>query len=202
MKKLLVATSNPHKLKEMKQLLEGLPYDVLSMKDIDINIIMPEEDGDTFRDNAYIKAKGVYKQIVEKYPDMWVLADDSGMSVDALGDAPGVHSARYKGLSTPEERLKEVLREMEDVPWENRTAHFITVMCLITDFAEVFTEGIVNGYIALEPKGENGFGYDPIFYYPPLDKTYAQMGAEEKNSVSHRGIASRKMKVVLEKFAR
>ena len=202
MRRLLVATSNPHKLREMKQLLEGLPYDVLSLSDVDVDILMPEEDGDTFRDNAYIKARGVYDQIVEKYPDMWVLADDSGMSVDALGGAPGVHSARYKGLPTPEERLEEVLREMKDVQWENRTAHFITVMCLITDFAEVFTEGIVDGYITFEPKGNSGFGYDPIFYYPPLDKTYAQMSAEEKNSISHRGIASRKMKVVLEKFAR
>lgn len=201
MKKLLLATSNPHKVKEMKYILRHLPYDVVTLNDLDLDVVMPEETGSTFRENAYIKARHVYDYVNNYYPDTWVLADDSGLSVKALGGAPGVHSARYKGLSSPEARLKAVLFELKDVPWEKRVATFITVMCLITDFAEVFTQGIVEGYITYEPMGTSGFGYDPIFYYPPMNKTYAEMAPEEKNSISHRARATSNMIIVLQKFA-
>jgi len=162
---------------------------------------MPEETGNTFRENAYIKARYVYDYVHNYYPDIWVLADDSGLSIKALGGAPGIHSARYKGLPSSEERLKAVLNELKNVPWEERVATFITVMCLITDFAEVFTQGTVEGYITYEPRGTSGFGYDPIFYYPPMNKTYAEMTPEEKNSISHRARATRNMIIVLQKFA-
>lgn len=201
MKKLLLATSNPHKVKEMKYILRHLPYDVVTLNDLGLDVVMPEETGSTFRENAYIKARHVYDYVNNYYPDTWVLADDSGLSVKALGGAPGIHSARYKGLSSPEARLKAVLFELKDVPWEKRVATFITVMCLITDFAEVFTQGIVEGYITYEPMGTSGFGYDPIFYYPPMNKTYAEMAPEEKNSISHRARATSNMIIVLQKFA-
>ena len=201
MRKLLVATSNLHKLSEMRLLLGDLPYEVISLADLDIPMEMPEEDGTTFRDNAYKKASGIYRQVKDTYTDIWVLSDDSGLMVDALGGAPGVYSARYKGIETPAGRLMEILREMEGVPQDRRTARFITAMCLITDFAEVCTLGVVEGYITTEPRGSGGFGYDPIFYYPPLGKTYAEMSPEQKNSISHRGIASRKMKRVLRAFS-
>ncbi len=202
MKKLLLATANPHKILEMRNILKDMPYEVMSIDDLDINIIMPDETGNTFKDNAYIKAREVYRQIHQKYSDIWVLADDSGLSVDAIGGKPGVYSARYKGLTKSEDRLRAILEELKDIPWERRRAHFTTVMCLITEFAEVFTEGIVNGYITFKPRGHNGFGYDPIFYYPPLGKTYAEMTAYEKNTVSHRGLAVSKMKIILSALAK
>ena len=195
MKEIIVASGNQGKIKEIKAMLEPLDIHVLSMKDVLGDDVDIEENGTTFEENAIIKAESIMKQVQRP-----VLADDSGLEVDYLNGEPGIYSARYLGEDTSYEyKNKVILERLEGVPEEKRGARFVCAMALaIPDqetkvFKETF-EGLVNDHIA----GENGFGYDPIFYFPPLKKTSAEMTMEEKNQYSHRAKALRDLYRYLE----
>jgi XTP/dITP diphosphohydrolase len=186
--KLLVATGNPGKLREVSSILQGMPFDVLSLKDLGISMEV-EETGTTFVDNAILKAEAYCAAA-----GVLTLADDSGLVVDALGGRPGVLSARYGGAGlNDEQRVELLLREMVDVPWEERTARFRCVIALAWPEGRLETvEGTVEGIIQYEPEGANGFGYDPVFHLPEWGCTMAQLSTPDKNRISHRGQAVRK----------
>jgi XTP/dITP diphosphohydrolase len=180
---LVIATSNPGKTAEIRDMLQSFPVNIKNLADF--GPIPPvEEDGDTFDDNAYQKAS-----FVSKVLGLPALADDSGLVVEALGGAPGVYSARYAGENaTDEQRYTKLLAEMKDKT--NRKAAFECVLSVAVPSGPALTyEASCEGVIAEAPTGEGGFGYDPIFYYPPLEKTFAQLTREEKSRVSHRGKA-------------
>ncbi len=184
--KLIIASNNKGKIREYKELLEPLGYDVISQSEAGVNI-EAEETGKTFAENAAIKARAIYD--LKKCA---VLADDSGLAVDALGGEPGVYSARYGNLSSDKERCDLILEKLKGVPEGERGARFICAIHFIRpDGSEISVEGICEGKIGFAPLGENGFGYDPIFMYG--DKSFAQVDAEFKNSVSHRGKALEKL---------
>lgn len=191
-KKLIFATNNEGKVNEIRQIL-GEGYEVYSLKDLDIhtNIV---EDGKTFEENAQIKAKAICQQTNEM-----VLADDSGFEVDYLGGEPGIYSARYLGEDTSYEiKNAEILKRCEQAKEEERTARFVcAIACAYPDGRMETTRGVIEGMLAYEPKGTNGFGYDPIFYLPERGCTTGEMEPEEKNKISHRGIALRKMVEIL-----
>lgn len=185
---IMVATNNQGKVKEIKSMLS--PHNVMSQGEAGINIEV-EETGDTFEENAFLKARAL-----KKYTDSAIIiADDSGLMVDYLNGEPGVYSARYAGENTtPEQGMEKLLKNLDGVPFEGRTAHFKTVVALIMpDGSEYSFDGTCDGYITNIKKGDNGFGYDPIFYYPPFSKTFAELTEDEKNSVSHRGAALKKL---------
>ncbi len=181
--KVIAATKNNGKIREMREILSPLDMDIVSQQEIGINIDA-EETGDTFERNALIKARAV--AMICDYP---ILADDSGICVDALNGAPGVHSARYAGENaTDTDRINKLLSEMKNS--QDRTAKFVTAVAFIfPDGTEITASGEVKGYITEEPMGDNGFGYDPVFFSTELGKTFAQSSDDEKNSVSHRGRA-------------
>jgi len=186
---LVVATSNPGKLSECAAFLAPLGYEVLDLSAIP-DAPEVDETGSTFEANARLKAESC-----SRYTPHLVLADDSGLEVDALSGAPGVHSARYGGvgLSDPE-RCMLLLREMMAVPDGRRTARFRCVLALARDGRTLRTfDGAVEGTILREPRGTNGFGYDPIFFHAPSGRAFAELSCEEKQAVSHRGQALRKM---------
>lgn len=190
MSKLLIATNNLHKLSEYQEIFANLPITVVSLADEGI-LLDPEETGDTFEANAILKAKAFAQ--VSSLP---VLADDSGLEVDALGGEPGVFSARYGNTAKDDHagRYQIVLDKLaaKDVPWPQRTARFRCVIAVATSERLIGTaDGTVEGYISYQPKGQSGFGYDPVFFYPPYDKTLAQISAPQKHEVSHRGNAAR-----------
>lgn len=192
--KLIVASNNQHKISEIKNILEKLDMDVVSLKDAGIDIEV-EEDGKTFEENAYKKAKEVF-DIVE---DAYVLADDTGLMVDAINGAPGVYSARFSGEGANYEKnnakLLDLLKDTED---KDRGAKFVCVMVLIMGESRIVkVRGEIGGRILREPRGKNGFGYDPLFYVEELGKTFAEMSNEEKNSISHRGRALEKLREAL-----
>ena len=180
---LVLATRNKGKISEFKALISEFRIEIKSLDDFG-NIPQIAEDGKTFEDNAYEKALFAAKRL-----GLPVLADDSGLMVEALGGIPGVRSARYAGeTATDKENNRKLLQEMKGVA--DRKASFKCVIAIaVPKGPSLLYEGICHGEIAHELKGKNGFGYDPIFYYPPLKKTFAQLGAEEKNKVSHRGKA-------------
>lgn len=182
--KLIIASNNKGKIKEFKEILEPLGYEPVSMKDAGINIDIVE-DGDTFSENAHIKAKAIYD--IAKMP---VLADDSGLEIEFLGGAPGVYSARYAGENaTDADRINKVLDEMHGVDAPLRGAKFVCSLYFIRDDEyEVCVNGECCGFIGEEPIGENGFGYDPIFMLDD-ETSMACLSAEEKNSISHRAKA-------------
>ena len=184
---IVLATRNEGKIKELQELLNGFDINIKSLKDFG-PIPEVEEDGDTFEDNAYIKA-----HFTAKVLGLPAIADDSGLVVEALDGAPGVFSARYSGENaTDEENIKKLLEEMENK--DNRKAHFETAIIIAVPRGPALTYiGKVEGEITENQAGDNGFGYDPVFYYPPMSKTFAQMTGEEKNSVSHRGKAMKDM---------
>lgn len=192
-KKLIFATNNQGKVNEIKQIL-GEGYDVYSLKDLDIHTDIVE-DGKTFEENAIIKAKAICEETHEM-----VLADDSGFEVDYLGGEPGIYSARYLGEDTSYDvKNAEILRRCEEAGDDERAARFVCVIaCACPDGRVETTKGVVEGVLAREPKGTNGFGYDPIFYLPERGCTTGEMEPEEKNKISHRGIALRKMVEKLE----
>lgn len=192
--RLVFATGNQGKVNEFRQML-GDSYEILSMKDLDVAVDIVE-DGGTFEENAVIKAKTVMEATGEM-----VLADDSGFEVDCLGKEPGIYSARYMGEDTPYSvKNAELLRRCEGVPEEKRDARFVCVIaCAYLDGTVDTATGVIEGKIAHEPKGENGFGYDPIFYLPERGCTTGELLPEEKNAISHRGIAVRKMVEILKK---
>ncbi|MBR4111840.1 MAG: RdgB/HAM1 family non-canonical purine NTP pyrophosphatase [Ruminiclostridium sp.] len=190
--KLVVATNNQGKVKEFKQLLEPLGFEPVSLKDEGI-VIDVAEDGETFAENAHIKAQAVYE--ICKCP---VLADDSGLEIEFLGGAPGIYSARYAGEdATDADRCSKVLSELEGVDISMRSARFACALyCIIDDDTEYSVLGTMNGYIGTEPMGENGFGYDPIFMIDE-ETSVAMISDEEKNKISHRAEAMRKLAEVL-----
>lgn len=191
---LILATRNEGKIAEFKELLSGFQIEIKSLKDF--GPISPVvEDGKTFEENAYKKAHLTAKVI--GFP---AIADDSGLLVEALGGEPGVHSARYAGEgASDEENNQKLLKAMEGI--DNRKAKFLCVIAIAVPSGPALTyEGRCEGEIALEPRGENGFGYDSIFYYPPLKKTFAQISAEQKNKISHRGRAMRELRGEFDKI--
>lgn len=178
MRKLIVATSNPGKLQEMQEYLRELDWQLeLKPKSIDI-----AETGTSFRDNARLKACGVARAL-----NHWAIADDSGLAVDALGGAPGIYSARYGSNDT--DRIERLLKELGDN--SNRQAKFVCAIAIARPDGSIAleTEGICQGEIIDAPRGDNGFGYDPIFFVPQEQQTFAEMSPETKARVSHRGIA-------------
>ena len=185
---LVIATRNKGKTNEIQDLLKDFP---VTIKNLDDFGPIPEvvEDGETFDDNAYKKSS--FTARVLGYP---ALADDSGLVVEALGGAPGVHSARYAGpQATDEQRCARLLEALENQP--NRTAAFACVISIAVPAGPALTyEGRCEGTIAHAPNGDNGFGYDPVFFYPPLKKTFAQLTMQEKSRVSHRGKALREVR--------
>lgn len=192
--RLVFATGNQGKVNEFRQML-GEDYEILSMKDLDVDVEIVE-DGKTFEENAVIKAKTVMEATGEM-----VLADDSGFEVDCLNKEPGIYSARYMGEDTPYSvKNAELLRRCEGVPEEKRDARFVCVIaCAYPDGTVDTATGVIEGKVAHEPKGDNGFGYDPIFYLPERGCTTGELPPEEKNAISHRGIAVRKMVEILKR---
>jgi XTP/dITP diphosphohydrolase len=184
---LLVATNNPGKLEEYRSLLRDLPLEITSLRDEEIDL-EPEETGSTFEENAILKARAFARR-----SGLTALADDSGLEIDQLDGAPGVLSARYAGTGRGEDvrRYELVLHQLAEVPRTERTARFRCVIAIATPDGQVETaEGTINGIIAYEPRGEGGFGYDPIFYIPEFDGTMAELPAETKNRISHRARAA------------
>ena len=192
MKKIVLASNNKHQIKEVQAILDDV--EVLTLNDIEYYDEI-EETGETFLDNALIKARTIGEYLKEKGLEYDVLADDSGLCCEAINLEPGVYSARYAGdNTTPLQGIEKLLKNMEGVPFENRSAHFVSVIALVLpDGSEYSFEGSCDGYITNILKGDNGFGFDPVFYYPPFDKTFAELSDEEKNSVSHRYVAINKL---------
>jgi XTP/dITP diphosphohydrolase len=190
--KLLVATNNQGKRQEYEALLKGVPFTLLAPEQRGIEV---KESGSSLEENAIIKAK-TYAQIF----GLLTLADDSGLEVDALGGEPGALSARYAGESASDrERVDFLLKKLCGIPWEKRSARFRCVIAIATPQGKLeLCQGECKGIIAFQPKGEKGFGYDPIFYLPELGKTMAELTFEEKNRISHRGKAARKARDMLE----
>ena len=189
MKQIIFATGNAGKMKEIREILNGTGWNVLSLKDAGIDAEI-EENGTTFEENAKLKAA---KEII-------VLADDSGLEIDWLGGEPGIYSARYMGHETSyREKNANLISRLDGVPKEKRTARFVcAIAAALPDGNSLVTRGTIEGYIGWEECGSNGFGYDPIFYLYENDKSTAELSAEEKNAISHRGKALRQMKKMLE----
>jgi XTP/dITP diphosphohydrolase len=194
--RLIAATKNKGKLEEIAQLLAQLPCELVSMEQIGLvdDIV---ESGSTFEENALIKAKSIWKVTGEA-----VLADDSGLEVDYLDGAPGIYSARYGGDgATDTDKNRKLLDALKGVPADKRSARFVCAIALIfEDGSDLSVRGVCEGYIAAEPAGSNGFGYDPLFYVPEFGMTIAQMDSDIKNSISHRGNALRKVAKELERI--
>ena len=188
--KLILATSNKDKAKEIADILSDTPFVVTTMKEEGFN---PDivEDGKTFEENALIKARAVHALA----PFAYVMADDSGLCIDALDGAPGIYSARFCGEdSTYPEKFAKIFEMLKDVPEDQRTAKFVCSIAVVRpDGSEFTVRGEVCGILHEKPMGDGGFGYDPIFYVPEFGMTTAQMTKDQKNSISHRGKASRAM---------
>lgn len=193
--KIIFATGNQNKMREIREIYQDLDYEILSMKEagIELDIV---EDGTTFEENALIKAKAVAQCC-----DAVVLADDSGLEIDYLNKEPGVYSARYMGEDTSYEiKNANLIQRLEGVPKEQRTARFVcAVAAVFPDGTNQVVRGTIEGYIGYEPQGEHGFGYDPIFYVDAYGCSTASLEPEEKNRISHRGNALRMMKDELKK---
>ena len=195
-KQIIFATGNKNKMKEIREIYGDLDYEILSIKEagIDVDIV---EDGKTFEDNALIKASAIAKQC-----DAIVFADDSGLEIDYLNKEPGVYSARYMGEDTSYDiKNANLIGRLEGVPKEQRTARFVcAIAAVFPDGSHKVVRGTIEGYIGYEPAGENGFGYDPIFYVDSYGCSTAELPPEEKNKISHRGKALRMMKEELLKY--
>jgi XTP/dITP diphosphohydrolase len=215
-RKILVASTNPGKIGELRAMLD-LDVEWVGLSDFP-NLNEVKEDGETFAENARKKAIGYAKQT-----GLWTVADDSGLIIDALGGQPGVKSARFSGTKNNDrkqidhENIAKVLKLLQSIPQKKRTARFVCCLCLASPPDEpasktagkrraspekvlIETEGKLEGVIAEKEMGTNGFGYDPIFFVPKLNKTVAQLTREEKNAISHRGSAIRKLKPLLNKL--
>ena len=190
--KIIIATHNKHKLQEMSRILSPMGYEVVTDTDLGIELSDVEENGETFLDNARIKAVAGCKE-----SGLACIADDSGLCVDALDGAPGVFSARYSGVHGDDDgNNRKLLKELEGVPTEKRTAHFACAICVsFPDGKEVTATGKCEGYIGYEKKGSNGFGYDPLFMVG--QRSLAEMTAEEKDAISHRGNALKELQKIL-----
>lgn len=194
-KKIVFATGNAGKMREIREIFADMEVEVCSMKELGIHIPI-EENGRTFEENAVIKAKAVAKACGEI-----VLADDSGLEIDYLNKEPGIYSARYMGEETPYSvKNANLVERLKGVPKSQRTARFVCAIAAIFPDGEIrTTKGVIEGRIGDGEKGTNGFGYDPIFYVPELGKTTAELSNNEKNEISHRGKALREMKEELKK---
>jgi XTP/dITP diphosphohydrolase len=194
MPKLLLATSNLGKIKEYRLLLDGLGYEITTLAEEGITKVVTES-GNNYEQNARLKAIAY-----AKLSQLTTLADDSGLEVDALNGEPGIKSARFAGkAATDAERLSLLLARLEGVPWERRTARFKCVIAIATPKGQTeICYGECRGMIALEAKGENGFGYDPVFFLREMNKTMAELPLEAKNQISHRAQASQKARQVLQ----
>ncbi|MCF0132054.1 MAG: RdgB/HAM1 family non-canonical purine NTP pyrophosphatase [Pseudobutyrivibrio sp.] len=194
-KKIIFATGNANKMREIREILGEDEYEILSMKEAGIQVDV-EENGATFEENSLIKSRA----IALKAPGAYVLADDSGLEVDALDKEPGVYSARYMGEDTSYDiKNKAIIDRLEGLEKEKRSARFVcAVSCVFPDGSDAVVRGTIEGYIGWEPMGEHGFGYDPIFYLWDKDVSTAAIPPEEKNSISHRGNALRMIKKVME----
>lgn len=190
--KIIIATHNKHKLQEMSRILSPMGYEVVTDRDLGIELTDAEENGETFLDNARIKAESGCRE-----SGLPCIADDSGLCVDALGGAPGVFSARYSGVHGDDDgNNRKLLKELEGVPTEKRTAYFACAICVsFPDGSEITATGKCEGYIGYEKKGENGFGYDPLFMVG--ERSLAEMTAEEKDAISHRGNALKELQKIL-----
>ena len=196
MKKLVFATGNKDKMREIREIMADCAVEILSMKEAGI-VTDIVEDGKTFEENALIKARAV-----AEHTDGIVLADDSGLEIDALNKEPGVYSARYMGEDTSYSiKNRNLIDRLEGVPKEKRTARFVCALAaVLPDGQELVTRQTMEGYIGWEPEGENGFGYDPIFYLDEFGCSSAALSREQKNAISHRGKALRAMKELLKKY--
>ncbi len=196
MKKLIVASNNQGKIKEIKEILKSFDLEILSLKEAEIKVDIVE-DGETFMDNAYKKAYEIYKLTGEM-----VLSDDSGLMVDALNGAPGVFSARFAGEhGNDKKNNKKLLKLLKGKKNEDRKAKFVAAMVLIVNGNNTIkVQGEAKGYIIEDERGNNGFGYDPLFFIPELNKTFAELDGREKNSISHRGKALELLKDKLKKL--
>lgn len=194
--RLIIATKNDNKVREIKSILSGLNLEIISLNEM-LSQFNIEETGDTFLENAKLKARQVSKLVKGL-----VLADDSGLEVKKLGGRPGVFSARYAGPDASDgQNIQRLLAELKDVPWQERGARFRCIMVLIDLAGQMhITEGICNGIISFESAGGNGFGYDPIFYIPEYKMTMAQLPLETKNRISHRAKALEEIKRILERL--
>ena len=182
--KVVLASKNPHKLVEIDAITRQLGIELILQSELGIDIDV-EETGTTFEENSFIKAEAVMKAT-----GLPAMADDSGLAVDALNGAPGVYSARYGGKDSDAARTAYLLENMADVPEAQRTARFVSaIACALPDGSVVTAEGYCEGTITFETRGDNGFGYDPVFYVPSLGKTFAEADGAEKNAISHRGNA-------------
>ena len=190
--KIVLSTHNQDKCIEMKAILGHTNLELITLNEFpEIGEII--EDGDTLIENALIKARTVYK--ITKLPS---IADDTGLEVDALNGEPGIYSARFAGENCSySDNVNKLLKKMKKIPKKKRSARFCTAIAYVDDNLELTTEGFVKGLITNMTKGIDGFGYDPVFYIPSLDKTYAEMSIDEKNQISHRGIAVRNMQKLL-----
>lgn len=187
--KLLIASHNPGKINEFHKLFEGYPLEIMSLLDFP-EIEEVEETGTTFEENARLKAETIAQEL-----QCIAIADDSGLVVPALNDAPGVYSARYSGEPKDDQRNNtKLLAELLNVPDSDRHAKFVS--CIVAAYPQsesLVVTGHVDGQILREARGEDGFGYDPLFYYPPAQATFAQMSLTQKNAISHRGQAVKKL---------
>lgn len=193
-KKIIFATGNQNKMREIREIMGNLPVEILSMKEAGIGADITE-DGTTFEENAAIKAKAVAELLPEQDRDTIVLADDSGLEIDALNGEPGIYSARYMGEDTSYYiKNAELIHRLEGVPEKKRTARFVcAVAAVLPDRTCLTVRGTIEGRIGYEERGSNGFGYDPIFMLPDRGCTTAELPPEEKNRISHRGQALRLM---------
>lgn len=202
--KIIFATGNAGKMREIREILGDTDMEILSMKEVGIEADIVE-DGTTFEENAVIKAKEVANLLQQSDTQAQigaiVMADDSGLEIDALNKEPGIYSARYLGEDTPfSVKSRNLIDRLEGVPDEKRTARFVCAIAAVMPEGEVITtHGVIEGRIDYEEKGDNGFGYDPIFYVPEYACTAAQLTDEQKNMISHRGKALEAMKEELRK---
>ena len=191
--KLVLATHNKDKCAEMAAILGKFPIDLLTLEEFpEIGEII--EDGNSLQENALIKARSVFKQT---HLPSW--GDDTGLEVDALDGEPGIYSARYAGESCSYcQNVYKLIKNMQSFPEKQRTARFKTATAFVCENMELISEGVVEGLIAITPKGVGGFGYDPVFYIPEKEKTYSEMNMKEKNQISHRGKAINNMIILLQ----
>ena len=192
---IVLATQNRDKREELQEALSEFTVKILSLNDFPF-IGEIEEVGKTLLENSMIKAKTVHN--LTQLP---VIADDTGLEVEALNGAPGIYSARYAGEDvTYEDNVNKLLAEMENIPLENRKAQFRTVISFVDKDRELWTEGRIKGIIGESAKGKNGFGYDPVFFVPELGKTFSELSIGEKNRISHRGLAMKKFRILLREY--
>ena len=192
---IVLATQNRNKREELQEALSEFTVKILSLNDFPF-IGEIEEVGKTLLENSMIKAKTVHN--LTQLP---VIADDTGLEVEALNGAPGIYSARYAGEDvTYEDNVNKLLAEMENIPLENRKAQFRTVISFVDKDRELWTEGRIKGIIGESAKGKNGFGYDPVFFVPELEKTFSELSIGEKNKISHRGLAMKKFRILLREY--